>query len=55
MLKIEKEKNLPNLHKLDLKEKIFFLISGITISVPFTFFFGRFTDYLCIILPLLYA
>jgi len=42
-------------YKPDLREKLFFFISGIIISVPFTFFFGQFTDYLCIVLPLLFA
>jgi len=42
-------------YKLSLREKFFFFISGIIISVPFTLFFSKFADYLCIIMPLLYA
>ena len=42
-------------YKLSLREKFFFFISGIIISVPFTFFFSKSADYLCIIMPLLYA
>jgi len=34
-------------HKPDEKEKLFFLISGIIISVPFTLFIGNLTDLLC--------
>ncbi|MFQ6126086.1 MAG: PrsW family glutamic-type intramembrane protease [Candidatus Heimdallarchaeota archaeon] len=38
-------------HKPDEKEKLFFLISGIIISVPFTLFIGTLTEPLCAILP----
>lgn len=37
------------------REKFFFFISGIMISVPFTLFIGSITDHLCIIMPLFYA
>lgn len=42
-------------HKPDEKEKLFFLISGIIISVPFTLFIGTLTDPLCAILPRFFA
>ncbi len=42
-------------HKPDEKEKLFFLISGIIISVPFTLFIGNLTDYLCVNLSRLFA
>lgn len=38
-------------HKPDIKEKIFFFISGVLVSVPFTLFFSGFTDTLCVTLP----
>ena len=43
------------LHRPDLRENLFFFISGIIISVPLTFFIGRFTDSLCAVLPMFYA
>ena len=41
-------------HKPDTKEKLFFFISGILVSVPFTLFFSGFTDAFCVTLPLFY-
>lgn len=48
-------KKNPAVHKPKLEEKIFFLISGAIISVPFTLFIGNFTDSLCLVLPINYA
>ncbi|WP_414468760.1 PrsW family glutamic-type intramembrane protease [Methanobacterium sp. ACI-7] len=42
-------------HRPDLKEKLFFLISGIIVSIPLTLFFGTFAERLCIVLPVFYA
>ena len=42
-------------HKPDLREKLFFLLSGFVISVPLTLYIGLFTDNLCTVLPRLYA
>ncbi|MGB9936955.1 MAG: PrsW family glutamic-type intramembrane protease [Methanobacterium sp.] len=42
-------------HRPDLKEKLFFLISGIIVSIPITLFFGTFAERLCIVLPIFYA
>lgn len=42
-------------HKPDLREKLFFFISGFIISVPLTLYIGLFTDHLCTVLPRLYA
>ncbi|GAB6056357.1 hypothetical protein JCM15415_16730 [Methanobacterium movens] len=42
-------------HKPDLKEKLFFFISGIIVSVPLTLFFGTFTTTLTSVLPFFYA
>jgi RsiW-degrading membrane proteinase PrsW (M82 family) len=44
-----------SVHKPDLTEKLFFLLSGIITSVPLTLFVGSFTDSLCITLPMFYA
>jgi RsiW-degrading membrane proteinase PrsW (M82 family) len=49
------EKAVMPVHKPDVKEKIFFFISGLLVSVPFTLFFSDFTDSLCIALPMFYA
>ena len=43
------------IHKPDAKELLFFFISGITISIPFTVFFSQFTEVLCIQLDFIYA
>ncbi|MEJ2240559.1 MAG: PrsW family glutamic-type intramembrane protease [Candidatus Bathyarchaeota archaeon] len=42
-------------HRPDLQEKLFFLLSGIITSVPLTLFVGTFTDSLCISLPMFYS
>ncbi|MBE0516016.1 MAG: PrsW family intramembrane metalloprotease [Methanophagales archaeon] len=41
------EHRVITLHKPDLREKLFFLLSGIIISVPLTLYIGSFTNYLC--------
>jgi hypothetical protein len=43
------------IHKPGVKEKIFFFISGVLVSVPFTLFFSDFTNSLCVALPMLFA
>jgi len=50
-------KTIVPVHRPDLKEKIFFFISGILTSVPLTLFIGRFTDSLCVVwrVPIFYA
>ena len=42
-------------HKPDLKEKLFFLLSGLLVSVPFTVFFSDFSNSLCVAMPLFFA
>ncbi|UCF45475.1 MAG: PrsW family intramembrane metalloprotease [Candidatus Bathyarchaeota archaeon] len=42
-------------HKPSIKEKIFFLVSGLIVSVPFTVFLSEFSDSLCVAMPLLFA
>jgi RsiW-degrading membrane proteinase PrsW (M82 family) len=44
-----------SLHKPDIKEKLFFFISGLLVSVPFTIFFSEFSNSLCVAMPLLFA
>ena len=44
-----------SVHKPDIREKIFFLSSGLLMSVPFTLFFSDFSNSLCVAMPLLYA
>ncbi|MBN1358318.1 PrsW family intramembrane metalloprotease [Candidatus Bathyarchaeota archaeon] len=44
-----------SVHKPDIKEKLFFLGSGLLMSVPFTLFFSDLSKTLCVALPLLFA
>jgi RsiW-degrading membrane proteinase PrsW (M82 family) len=44
-----------SVHKPNVKEKIFFFISGLLVSVPFTLFFSDFTDSLCDVLPMFFG
>jgi RsiW-degrading membrane proteinase PrsW (M82 family) len=55
-VKVETEdKVLIPLHKPGFKEKLFFLTSGIIVSVPLTLFIAGFSDRLCILMPMFYA
>lgn len=49
------EKTILLFHKPDLKEKIFYLLSGLLVSVPFTVFFSDFSNSLCNFMPILFA
>ena len=49
------EKVVLFIHKPDLKEKIFFLLAGLLVSVPFTIFFSDFSNSLCDFMPILFA
>jgi RsiW-degrading membrane proteinase PrsW (M82 family) len=49
------QKTVVSVHKPNVKEKIFFLISGLLVSVPFTLFFSDFADSLCFVLPMFFA
>ncbi len=49
------QKAVMPVHKPDIKEKIFFFLSGVLVSVPFTLFFSGFTDTLCVALPFFFA
>jgi len=53
-METEQKATIP-VHKPDIKEKIFFLSSGLLVSVPFTLFFYEFSDSLCVAMPLLFA
>jgi len=52
---METEQATISVHKPDIKEKIFFLSSGLLMSVPFTLFFSDFSNSLCVAMPLLFA
>jgi len=52
---METEQATISVHKPDIKEKIFFLSSGLLMSVPFTLFFSDFSNSLCVTMPLLFA
>jgi len=53
---METEQNaVVSVHKPSVKEKIFFFISGLLVSVPFTLFFSDFTDSLCNVLPMFFG
>jgi RsiW-degrading membrane proteinase PrsW (M82 family) len=49
------QKAVISAHKPDIKEKVFFFLSGLLVSVPFTLFFSQFTDALFVVLPLFFA
>ena len=53
-MKTEEKAVIP-VHKPDVKEKIFFFISGLLMSVPFTLFLSDFTDSLCNVLPIFFG
>lgn len=42
-------------HRPDWKEKLFFLSSGVIVSIPLTLFVGSFAQSICIVLPVFYA
>jgi len=48
-------KTIIPLHRPNLRENLFFFVSGIIMSVPLTLFIGWFTDSLCVVLPIFYA
>lgn len=50
-----KKKTILSIHKPDLKEKIFFLLAGLFVSVPFTVFFSNFSNSLCAFLSVFVA
>ncbi len=52
---METEQATIAVHKPDIREKIFFLGSGLLVSVPFTVFFSEFSNSLCVAMPLLFA
>lgn len=43
------------IHKPDLKEKFFFFVSGMIVSIPFTLYTGTLIKPLCFVMPILYA
>lgn len=57
MATVPDEHHLIAAHRPDSREKLFFFISGIIISVPLTLYIGSFTDAFCVAtsIPLFYA
>lgn len=51
----EDNKAVIPLHRPGLNEKLFFLLSGIIVSIPLTSFVNIFSSHLCILLPIVYA
>lgn len=51
----EETKILIPVHRPGMKEMLFFCLSGIIVSIPFTLFFGVFSNHLCLFLPVLYS
>jgi RsiW-degrading membrane proteinase PrsW (M82 family) len=43
------------LHKPGLKERSFFLLSGMIVSIPITFFVNIFSSHMCFLLPIFYS
>ena len=43
------------MHKPSPNEKLFFFLSGVIVSVPFTLFFSQLSNYICVVLPVFYA
>lgn len=52
MAGVPEEQKIITLHKPGLREKLFYFISGMIISVPLTLYLSSFTDFLCAISPL---
>ncbi len=52
---INDDRTIIPLHKPGLKEKSFFLFSGIIVSLPITLFVNIFSSHLCILLPVFYS
>jgi hypothetical protein len=44
-----------HLHKPDMNEYLFYFLSGVIISIPFTVFYEAYTDQLCVMLPVFAA
>ena len=44
------QESVISFHKPDTKEKVFFFLSGLLVSVPLTLFFSEFADTLCVAL-----
>jgi len=44
-----------HLHKPGLREKLFFLFSGVIVSIPITLFVDAFSRHLCFMLPVIYS
>ncbi len=54
-IKVHQDKLLIKPHRPDLEEKLFFLLSGIIVSIPITLLFGTFTNNFLGVLPSFFA
>ena len=50
-----KQHTIIHLHKPDTKEYLFYFISGVIISIPFTVFYETYADQFCFLLPVFAA
>ncbi len=50
-----KQHTIIHLHKPNTTEYLFYFLSGVIISIPFTVFYETYTDQFCVMLPLLAA
>jgi len=55
MAAIRDYETIITIHRPDLKEKLFFFISGMVMSIPFAVYAETLTKQLCYVMPLLYA
>lgn len=55
MATLREDEIIITIHKPDLKEKFFFFISGMVVSIPFTLYTGKLCKQLCFVMPILYA
>lgn len=54
-MNVQKDKLVIEPHRPDLEEKLFFLLSGIIVSIPITLLFGTFAKNLSAVLPLFFV
>jgi len=52
---MEEEITTLPVHRPGTREMLFFCLSGIIVSIPFTLFFSVFSNHLCFLLPVIYS
>jgi hypothetical protein len=52
---VENDRAIIPLHRPGLKEKLFFVFSGIIVSIPLTLFVDAFSSHLCFFIPIIYS